>query len=213
MEDEDRPTQDAILEVLATFSHKLDALAEASATIAAGHRDLLTHAAASEARRAQDSADLNQRLDELMQEVRSIGAGLPGIGDDVTLRLTDHIDSALAAMLRLVDIRLAMLRRAFEEADAPASTNIEAGAVMGATQAAWNRLEQRIETEFDDLGRQLQSMASLIDAVVTSTEDLANRPVVSGEQLRKAASAVKETVVAANRSRRDRRGGPRKLGG
>lgn len=213
MEDEDRPTQDAILEVLATFSHKLDTLAEASATVAEGHRDLLAHVAASEARRAQDSADLNQRVDELTREVRSIGVGLPGIGNDITLRLTDHIDSALAAMLRLVDIRLAMLRRAFEEADAPASTNIEAGAVMGATQAAWNRLEQRIETEFDDLGRQLQSMATLIDAVVTSTEDLANRPVVSGEQLRKAASAVKETVVAANRNRRDRRGGPRKLGG
>ena len=146
--------------------------------------------------------------------MHSIGHQLPELSDDVTARLTDHTDAALAGVLRLLDVRLALLRRAFDDTEpmaAPAA-GIEAGAVMGATQAAWNRLEQRLDKEFDDLGRQLQSMASLIDAVVSSTEDLANRPVVSGDQLRKAATAVKDTVVSANRNRRDRRGGPKRLG-
>ncbi len=83
---------------------------------------------------------------------------------------------------------------------------------MGATQAAWNRLEQRLDSEFDDLGRQLQSMAALMDQAVASSEVAANRPVVTGDQLRKAASAVRDTVVSASRSRRDRRGGPKGLG-
>ncbi len=46
---------------------------------------------------------------------------------------------------------------------------------------------------------------------MASSEAAANRPVVTGDQLRKAASAVKDTVVSASRSRRDRRGGPRGL--
>ncbi|MEQ1787409.1 MAG: hypothetical protein ABL966_10175, partial [Acidimicrobiales bacterium] len=79
-------------------------------------------------------------------------------------------------------------------------------------QAAWNRLEQRLDAEFDDLGRQLQAMAALIEQTAASAEAVANRPVVTGDQLRRAAASVKDSVVGANRSRRDRRGGPRGLG-
>jgi type II secretory pathway component PulM len=91
----------------------------------------------------------------------------------------------------------------------------EAGAVMGAAQAAWNRLEQRLDHEFDDLGRQLQSMASLIEQAVTTAEAAeaaASRPVVTGEQLRRAATSVKDSALGAGRARRERRGGPRSLG-
>jgi hypothetical protein len=83
---------------------------------------------------------------------------------------------------------------------------------MGATQAAWTRLEQRLDAEFDDLGRQLQAMVALVERTAAISEALANRPVVTTDQLRKAASAVKESVAAAGRSRRDRRGGQRGLG-
>ena len=88
----------------------------------------------------------------------------------------------------------------------------EAGAVMGAAQAAWNRLEQRIDTEFDDLGRQLHSMGAVIEQALATAEAAANRPVVTGDQLRRAASSVKDTVLGASRSRRERRGGPKGLG-
>jgi len=156
------------------------------------------------------------RFEEMAVAVRSITSQLPELGDDVTDRLTEHTDTALAAVLRLIDERLFSLRRAFAEGGDPgadgSARGFEAGAVMGAAQAAWNRLEQRLDTEFDDLGRQLQAIASLIDNVVTATEDLANRPIVSGEQFRKAATTLRETVASANRSRRERRGGPRSLG-
>jgi len=214
MEDEDRSADAAIVTVLTDLGRKLDTVAGAVATIAGGHRDLLSHVAESEARRGQDSVAISRRLETLEALVLDLGHQLPELSDDVTTRLSDHTDAALAGVLRLLDVRLALLRRAFDDAEpmaAPAA-GFEAGAVMGATQAAWNRLEQRLDKEFDDLGRQLQSMASLIDAVVSSTQDLANRPVMSGDQLRKAASAVKDTVVSANRNRRDRRGGPKSLG-
>ena len=214
MEDEDRSADAAIVIALTDLGRKLDTVAGAVATIAGGHRDLLSHVAESEARRGQDSVAISRRLETLEGLVLDLGHQLPELSDDVTTRLTDHTDAALAGVLRLLDVRLALLRRAIDEAEpiAASAAGFEAGAVMGAAQAAWNRLEQRLDKEFDDLGRQLQSMASLIDAVASSTEDLANRPVMSGDQLRKAASAVKDTVVSANRNRRDRRGGPKSLG-
>jgi len=214
MEDEDRSADAAIVTVLTDLGRKLDTVAGAVATIAGGHRDLLSHVAESEARRGQDSVAISRRLETLEALVLDLGHQLPELSDDVTTRLSDHTDAALAGVLRLLDVRLALLRRAIDEAEpiAASAAGFEAGAVMGAAQAAWNRLEQRLDKEFDDLGRQLQSMASLIDAVVSSTQDLANRPVMSGDQLRKAASAVKDTVVSANRNRRDRRGGPKSLG-
>lgn len=214
MEDEDRSADAAIVIALTDLGRKLDTVAGAVATIAGGHRDLLSHVAESEARRGQDSVAISRRLETLEALVLDLGHQLPELSDDVTTRLSDHTDAALAGVLRLLDVRLALLRRAIDEAEpvATPAAGFEAGAVMGAAQAAWNRLEQRLDKEFDDLGRQLQSMASLIDAVASSAEDLANRPVMSGDQLRKAASAVKDTVVSANRNRRDRRGGPKSLG-
>ena len=161
-----------------------------------------------------------ERVDEMATAVQSLTWQLPEMGDELAGRVTEHTDAALAGVLRLIDDRLTALRSALAEAEpGPTATaaasgmgGFEAGAVMGAAQAAWNRLEQRLDSEFDDLGRQLQAMASLIEGVVHSTEDLANRPVVTGDQLRRAASAVKDSVVSASRSRRERRGGPRGLG-
>ena len=157
-----------------------------------------------------------ERLDEVASAVQAITWRLPEVGDEVADRVSDHTTTALAGTIRLLDDRLAALRDALAgsgQGVGSGAGGFEAGAVMGAAQAAWNRLEQRLDTEFDDLGRQLQAMASLIEGILASTEDLANRPsVVAGEQLRKAASAVKETVVSASRTRRERRGGPRGLG-
>ena len=132
-------------------------------------------------------------------------------------RLSLHTDTALAGVLRLLDERLSSLRSAISAtAGGPdagqGSMGFEAGAVMGAAQAAWNRLEQRLDTEFDDLGRQLQAMGAVIEQALATAEAAANRPVVTGDQLRRAASSVKDTVLGASRSRRDRRGGPRGLG-
>ncbi len=184
---------------------------------------------------------VTERVDELAEAVRSLSWQLPEIAQEVSaLRervegadvsgavsaaaedLALHTDTALAGMVRLVDERLTSLLTTLSESSGgsaggngganQAGMGFEAGAVMGAAQAAWNRLEQRIDTEFDDLGRQLHSMAALIERALTTAEAAANRPVVTGDQLRSAASTVKETVLKASRSRRDRRGGPRSLG-
>ena len=184
------------------------------------------------------TAPVLERLDELGQAITALTWQLPELagdltavrerveglelrgpltdaGDELASRLIRHTDTALAGLLRLLDDRLASLRRALTDAMAAQQSNVggfEAGAVMGATQAAWNRLEQRLDSEFDDLGRQLQAMAALVEQVSTNAEAVANRPVVTGDQIRRAASAMKDSVVSAGRSRRDRRGGPRGLG-
>lgn len=143
--------------------------------------------------------------------------------DEFGEHLSDHIEAALAGMLRLIDARLAAVRAAVEEASLvpleptpapapPPAPSFEAGAVMGAAQAAWIRLEQRIEAEFDDLARQLQTMTTLVEQSLATAEAAANRPVVTSEQIRRTATSVKDAVVGASRARRDRSGRPKGLG-
>lgn len=190
---------------------------ERLAELTGGMRELVTPPP------GEGGAGVLERIEELGGELAAVREQVERIDvvgpmeqvtQDLTGRLTRHTDTALAGMLRIIDDRLTALRAAVTDAAgaAPAQGGFEAGAVMGATQAAWNRLEQRLDSEFDDLGRQLQSMAALMDQAVASSEVAANRPVVTGDQLRKAASAVRDTVVSASRSRRDRRGGPKGLG-
>ena len=170
---------------------------------------------------------LSWQLPEITQELAALREQIEGTdvagavatgSDELAERLRLHTDVALAGVLRLLDERLSALRRTISETatvmpEGPTgSMGFEAGAVMGAAQAAWNRLEQRLDTEFDDLGRQLQSMGTVIEQALATAEAAANRPVVTGDQLRKAASSVKDTVLGASRSRRERRGGPRGLG-
>jgi len=193
---------------------------ERLAELAEGVRELATRPS------GDGGAGVGERIDELGGELAAVreqveridvAGPLAQVTNDLSRTLTLHTDTALAGALRLIDDRLTALRTVVTDAAGASSPpgaagGFEAGAVMGATQAAWNRLEQRLDSEFDDLGRQLQSMAALIEQAVASSEAAANRPVVTGDQLRKAASAVKDTVVSASRSRRDRRGGPRGLG-
>ena len=174
---------------------------------------------------------LTWQLPDLAEEIASLRAATAGSGDgdeggegppagpgrvdeELVERVTERVETALAGLLRLVDERLASVRLAASAGASGGSSNLggfEAGAVMGAAQAAWNRLEQRLDDEFDDLSRQLQAMAAMIERATASAEAAANRPVVTGEQLRHAASTVKESVLRAGRARRDRRGGPRGL--
>jgi hypothetical protein len=174
---------------------------------------------------------LTWQLPELTAEVASLRAALAApidepldrgaddwAGDDVVEQITGRMETALAGLLRLIDERLASVRMAVSAAAPGAALpppgsvgGFEAGAVMGAAQAAWNRLEQRLDNEFDDLSRQLQAMAAMIEQATASAEAAANRPVVTGEQLRHAASSVKDSVLKVSRARRDRRGGPRGL--
>jgi len=170
---------------------------------------------------------LSWQLPEITQELAALRDQVQGVdvtgaittaSDELTERLRLHTDTALAGVLRLLDERLSALRLTISEAatsgpeGGTGSMGFEAGAVMGAAQAAWNRLEQRLDSEFDDLGRQLLSMGTVIEQALATAEAAASRPVVTGDQLRRAASSVKDTVLGASRSRRDRRGGPRGLG-
>lgn len=227
MRDHQRSGDDSQLEALAELTRKLDTIAGAVAAIASTQSDLLAHTAEVEARRAQDSYEVSQRLAAL--ERQSLAGGDTGAGEGSAAladtaeqlgdRLTLHTDLALAGAIRLIDSRFEALREALagttaHEGGIPSgATGFEAGAVMGAVQAAWTRLEHRLETEFDDVGRQLEAMATLIEQAASSAEEAAaHRPVVTGDQIRRAASSVKDTVLSAGRTRRDRRGGPRSLG-
>jgi hypothetical protein len=50
----------------------------------------------------------------------------------------------------------------------------------------------------------------LVERALEAVEQ--RQPLVTGEGIRKAAASVRDTVVGASKSRRDRRGGPRGLG-
>jgi hypothetical protein len=225
MADDDRPAgaDEPQARALAELSRKLDTVAGAVAAIAGSHTDLLGHVAEAESRRGHDAREVAQRLGALERQVLALpppAARLPvdehheaQLAEELSDHLSRHTDLALAGALRVIDQRLDALRDALSTTGGGANVGgFEAGAVMGATQAAWTRLEQRLDAEFDDLGRQLQAMAALIERTAAISEALANRPVVTTDQLRKAASAVKESVTAAGRARRDRRGGQRGLG-
>lgn len=151
---------------------------------------------------------------EVGSTAADVADAVQAVAEDLADELRDHTDAALAATLRVLDHRLQDLRTALAPVTpAPAAgMGFEAGAVMGATQAAWNRLEQRLDADFDDLSRQLQVMAGLVEQALATAEAAANRPVVTGDQLRKTATSMKDAVLAASRSRRDRRSGPRGLG-
>jgi|SRR5690554_60626 len=148
-------------------------------------------------------------------------AGLDDLRADLAATARDlrhHTDVALAGTIRVLDERFEGLRRAVGPAEPQQPTSpggFEAGAVLGAVQAAWSRLEQRLDHEFDELGHQLLEIDRRIEQALATAEAAANRPVVTGEQLRRTASSVKEAVLAAREQRRLRRSGgtpPKGLG-
>jgi|GEM_PF-4709628 predicted nucleic acid-binding Zn-ribbon protein len=164
---------------------------------------------------------LSWQLPELAEELAMLRGQVEGLdlagpiqetAEDLAEDLRQHTDVALAGTLRVLDERFQGLRSAIVPLTAPPGSapgmGFEAGAVMGAVQAAWSRLEQRLDHEFDQLGHQLVEMDRRIEQALATAEAAANRPVVTGEQLRKTASSVKEAVQAAREQRRLRRGGP-----
>ena len=164
---------------------------------------------------------LSWQLPELAEELATLRAQVEGLdltgplqetAEDLAEDLRQHTDVALAGTLRVLDERFQGLRSAIVPLTTPPPASggmgFEAGAVMGAVQAAWSRLEQRLDHEFDQLGHQLVEMDRRIEQALTAAEAAANRPVVTSEQLRKTASSVKEAVQAAREHRRLRRGGP-----
>ena len=164
---------------------------------------------------------LSWQLPELAEELATLRAQVEGLdltgplqetAEDLAEDLRQHTDVALAGTLRVLDERFQGLRSAIVPLTTPppaaSGMGFEAGAVMGAVQAAWNRLEQRLDHEFDQLGHQLVEMDRRIEQALATAEAAANRPVVTGEQLRKTASSVKDAVQAAREHRRLRRGGP-----
>lgn len=169
---------------------------------------------------------LSWQLPELAEELTTLRTQVEGLdltgplqetAEDLAEDLRQHTDVALAGTLRLLDERFHGLRSALVPLTNPppaANMGFEAGAVMGAVQAAWSRLEQRLDHEFDQLGHQLVEMDRRIEQALATAEAAANRPVVTGEQLRKTASSVKEAVQHAREQRRLRRGGtpPKGLG-
>lgn len=184
---------EARLEAMADRLDAAPAPAPASADVAAPSADPATATAAA-------------GIDDLRSELAATARDL-----------RHHTDVALAGTIRVLDERFEGLRRAVAPAEPQAGAppgGFETGAVLGAVQAAWSRLEQRLDHEFDALGRQLLEMDRRIEQALATAEAAANRPVVTGEQLRRTASSVKEAVLAAREQRRLRRGttAPKGLG-
>lgn len=184
---------------------------------------------ADEAHEAAEAAGLVARLDALDDLVGEVADRLPALADSVAHveqvvtggarqdlvpaavdDLRKHTDAAVAAALRVLDGRFDAIRQTIERAAADAGPSggsgmgFEAGAIMGTVQAAWSRLEQQLDREFDELGRRLDRLEQLVDTAVATTEEVAQRPVVTGDQLKRTASSLKDTLVAAGRAGRQR---------
>lgn len=197
------------------LAQRIDTIAGAVAAVAASQSELLQQnrqllqstREANEAQR-QDLAATLAALAEVTGLVEQLD--LEGSLRDTARELRDHTDLALAGTIRVLDERFQSLRSSLVPTTSPAASasgmGFEAGAVMGAVQAAWSRLEQRLEHDFDELSHQIADLARRIDSVEETLEAVANRPVVSAEQLRKTASSVKGAVVAVRDQRRLRRG-------
>jgi hypothetical protein len=84
----------------------------------------------------------------------------------------------------------------------PQIGGFEAGAVLGASQAAWNRLEQRLDHDFDDLTTEVQQLRNSLEVAVRALESLAERPA-SAEQVQGAAAAVRDSITTGRRRRRN----------
>ncbi len=105
---------------------------------------------------------------------------------DVLVQLAAKVDQSTAALAPL--------------------NGMEVGALMGATQAAWLRLEQRLESEFTDIQRQLRTLsgteaAATATPAITSPVSTASSPGASGDQLRRAATSLRATVRSLRRTR------------
>lgn len=157
---------------------------------------------------------LDVRIERVDAQMAELGAAVAALQDEgptpvrerlveMAGRLTLHTDIALAGALRVIDDRLAALRTALTDA-VEAGQARPGGIEAGTAQLSWNRLERHLDAEFDEVGRQLEAIGALVEHTAAS----ADRPFVTTDQLRKAASAVKDSVTSAGRSRRDRRGGP-----
>ncbi|MFP5254905.1 MAG: hypothetical protein ACLGI8_03545 [Acidimicrobiia bacterium] len=213
---------------LASVAEALDRLEEGLAALLERPAGSATTSAGDEALAAFDThveelrnsvRSLSWQLPELAEELATLRAQVEGLdlagplqvtAENLAEDLRQHTDVALAGTLRLLDERFQGLRSAIVPLTAPPPTagmGFEAGAVMGAVQAAWSRLEQRLDHEFDQLGHQLVEMDRRIEQALVAAEAAANRPVVTGEQLRKTASSVREAVQAAREHRRLRRSG------
>jgi hypothetical protein len=137
------------------------------------------------------------RLDAIEAAVNELGRALQRQHDDLLLAL--DVLAQLGGAVEQSTTGLAVV----EPAPSPGpSSGYEAGAVMGATQAAWTRLEERLDAEFGDLRVQLRSLTGLTQEATATALEVAHRPVVNGEQLRKAAASVRTTVRGLRRTRR-----------
>jgi hypothetical protein len=103
MADDRGPADRGDADALADLSQKLDTVAGAVAAIAATHIDLLAQVVEAEGRRAEDAIDVGERLDALERQIT-----------EVRDHLTLHVDTGLAAVLRLIDDRLVALRTTLE---------------------------------------------------------------------------------------------------
>ena len=129
----------------------------------------------------------------------------------------EHLDAIAAALVEVAaaveqqrtDLRLALevLVEVATKLDgpgtalAPTANGVEVGALMGATQAAWLRLEQRIENEFSEIHRQLGSMSGSAGPAIAPPLQV-DESGATADQLRRAASSLRESFRGLRRQRR-----------
>jgi hypothetical protein len=133
-----------------------------------------------------------ERLDAIAAAVAEVGAAVERQAEDLRL--------ALEVLVQLAQ----KLEDPAPGSDLAAGNGVEVGALMGATQAAWFRLEQRLESGLSDIDRQLRSLSRpSAPAPTTPAPALGSgqRPTATGDQLRRAASSFRESVRGLRRSR------------
>jgi hypothetical protein len=163
-------------------------------------------------RGAGDASGLRLSLDAALERVV---AKLQG---DVNRVLTSvsSSDELLDDRLRRVDSQLGEVRDTVEgmargggsnlpvlatqQTESTQITGFEAGAVLGASQAAWTRLEQRLDHDFDDLTAEVQQLRHSLELAVRALEQLAARQADSAP-LKATATAVRKAAKKPPRKR------------
>jgi chromosome segregation ATPase len=203
--------------------HLRETLGRIDATIAASDFDrevaelqARLDIAVEDLRRDVQSADNAAPLGEVLETVRALALRDP----DEPARSVNSSLRDVRADLQSSRAELQTLARAFSDLSAevrrPPADDMGAALVASAA-AAMARLEGRMENEFDNVGRNLEALGTLLGQVIEAVHRVESGVVGTqpvSDRMRSAAAAVLESLRANVRQRQARRsgGGPPELG-
>jgi chromosome segregation ATPase len=171
---------------------------------------------------AAEMAGVREGMDQVQRVVADLEQLRGGSGGDDVNRLAGQVSelsrdlAGTREIVRVVSDSVTGIRLDLRSQES--AGGLSAGAMLGTAQAAWTRLEHRLEREFDDVGHQLEQLGGLLHQAIEAMEAAqSNQPHVA-DQLRRARDTAASFLDSLRESGRDRRRarvgdkGPRGLG-